>query len=257
MARQPEVGAEVRDEVSALVRQVAREAAAARSSGIGAVRDGPEGPTTEMDLWAEKRLATELSEIVAGYVIAEEGHRTLVVPSDTDLWTWVVDPIDGTSSYIAGANTWGVQVGLCSAGTPVGGWIDCPDLGWHLAATAQAPLVIIGVDAPLGSERLVMGEGDFDPAHRSWLERAGVDRRGTLSCAVDYAQLAAGHLDAVVFRRTHPWDHVPGAYLVAAAGGGVRRWDGSAYRPDVPGEGILAWRAGLGPHIAGALLPPP
>ncbi len=245
-----------RNRVSDLVHEVGRAVDQARDTGVETVQDCAEGPTTTMDLWAEKTLVAGLTAIMPGRVVAEERHRSLLVPDEPGSWTWVVDPIDGTSSYAIGLDTWGVQVALCHEGVPVGAWIDCPALGWRLAATADTAALVEGVDAPMGPERVVAGEGDFDEHHRAALTQARIVRRGTRSCAVDYAQLVAGHLDALIFRRTYPWDHVPGAYLVSVFGGRANRWNGLIYEPRAAGEGVVAWRSATDPALVEALLPP-
>ena len=40
--------------------------------------------------------------------------------------TWVIDPIDGTRSYMSGTPVWGVLIAVCDAGGPVYGLIDLP-----------------------------------------------------------------------------------------------------------------------------------
>lgn len=249
----PVLGDDLRDHVSDFVHKVARVVAEGQA-GVRTLSDGPEGPTTESDLWAEDVLVAGLTGILDGTVVAEERRRVMLLPDDPGSWTWVIDPIDGTSSYALGAQTWGVQVALCSGGNPVGAWIDCPRLGWRLAACDGSGLQIEGVVPALTPERVVAGEGDFEPSCRAALNRAGIHRRGTMSCAVDYAQLVAGSLDAVVFRRTYPWDHVPGAYLVRRSGGSVTRWDGSRYEPQLAGEGVLAYRKGVDLGLVKVLL---
>jgi fructose-1,6-bisphosphatase/inositol monophosphatase family enzyme len=210
-----------------------------------------------MDMWSQQTLIRQLTHLVAGEVVAEEGLRAELVPGGSGSWSWVVDPIDGTSSYVTGADCYGVQVALCFEGRTVGGWINCPALGWELAACDGSGLLVDGVSAPVGPERIVAAQGDFDESHRAVLRDPAVPaHRGTRSCAVDYAQLAAGWIDALLYRRAYPWDHVPGAYLAGRAGAVVKRWDGSLYRCAEPGEGVLVIAAGAHDHLHALLLPP-
>lgn len=60
-----------------------------------------------------------------------------------------------------------------------------------------------------------------------------------------YADLASGRRDAVVYWRTAPWDHAPGAVILREMGGLSRRFDGSDYRPGTPGDGLLISRDAL------------
>ncbi len=68
---------------------------------------------------------------------------------------------------------------------------------------------------------------------------------GTMSAGIDYPMLIEGHQDFVMFWRTLPWDHAPGALLVRESGGCVRRLNGDAYSPPRSGAGLLA-AAGTG-----------
>jgi fructose-1,6-bisphosphatase/inositol monophosphatase family enzyme len=62
-----------------------------------------------------------------------------------------------------------------------------------------------------------------------------------LKCAgVEYPDIVTGKQDFAMFKRTLPWDHAPGAFILREAGGIARRWDGTEYEPTVEGIGLLA-----------------
>lgn len=69
--------------------------------------------------------------------------------------------------------------------------------------------------------------------------RFGGISSGRLRAGVEYPSLIEGLEDFVLFWRTLPWDHAPGALLVEEAGGTARRPDGSRYSPTVDGAGLL------------------
>lgn len=50
----------------------------------------------------------------------------------------------------------------------------------------------------------------------------------------DYPRLVAGEQDFVLYQRTLPWDHAPGALLLTEAGGLARRPDGTPTGPPTP-----------------------
>ena len=57
----------------------------------------------------------------------------------------------------------------------------------------------------------------------------------------DYRTFASGHCHCVMFNKLMPWDHLPGALISEEAGGHVRKFDGSPYRPaDLTGGLLLA-----------------
>jgi fructose-1,6-bisphosphatase/inositol monophosphatase family enzyme len=245
--------------VAELVRSVALAVQSLRSNGaLRVVRDGAEGPTTNVDLAAQRMLVDGLLTIdPAAAVVAEEGGRYRSVRPLTRGRAWIIDPVDGTSSFIEGDVRYGVQVAAYAEGQITGGWISCPDLGWHLSAWEGGPLTVEGVRASTDGVRAVIASGDFDRAHLIRLRSSALPRhRPTRSCAVDYAELTAGLLDVLLYRRTYAWDHAPGAYLAARAGAVVTRWDGSPFDPATPGQGILALSESADAHAMRALLLP-
>ncbi|MGA0830025.1 MAG: inositol monophosphatase family protein, partial [Nitriliruptoraceae bacterium] len=105
--------------------------AAAGAVEVEAKSDGT--PVTREDRETDQRLVAGLTGALAGHgAVSEETSQ--VVPS-TD-WTWVLDPIDGTSNFIAGLPFWCVSVALCHEGSPVLGVVDAPALGLRAVATA-------------------------------------------------------------------------------------------------------------------------
>jgi hypothetical protein len=63
---------------------------------------------------------------------------------------------------------------------------------------------------------------------------------GRLCAGVDYPALAEGDQDFVLFWRTLPWDHAPGALVLSGERGVACRLDGTPYRPTQNTEGLLA-----------------
>ncbi len=67
------------------------------------------------------------------------------------------------------------------------------------------------------------------------------DLTARTTCAgVEYARIVEGETDLLLFWRTLPWDHAPGALLLTEAGGAAIRPDGTAYRADDARMGLLA-----------------
>jgi len=71
----------------------------------------------------------------------------------------------------------------------------------------------------------------------------------------DYLRLAAGELDFAVYGKLKPWDHAPGALLVAEAGGVARHLDGDPYDPTGRTKGpiLSATDAGTWQRLAAVL----
>lgn len=244
------------DAVHDIVKRNAAIALAAQSSAR-IVELKPDGPVSSIDIEIQTRLIDELEALFPGsFSVAEEmGKGAKFAPTGL---CWIIDPIDGTLPYLRGEPYFGVQVAAAIDGRLVGGWIVCPALqreagAWDgVEVNYQLSTSTAKIDL-----RAVVASGDFDDAHLAKLRnRTGLVRRNTLSCAVDYLDAVDGHLDALLYRRTLPWDHAAGAYLASRAGLSVERWDGSLYAPWSPGEGILVSSPSALARARDLLLPP-
>jgi fructose-1,6-bisphosphatase/inositol monophosphatase family enzyme len=58
--------------------------------------------------------------------------------------------------------------------------------------------------------------------------------------AQEYRLLCGGHIHFALYNKLMPWDHLAGTLIAAEAGAYVRRFDGSAYRPEHLDGGVLA-----------------
>lgn len=86
-------------------------------------KDG--SPVTKFDINAEKVIVDLISDKYPNHnIIAEEkGSKNC----DSD-YTWIIDPIDGTKSYITGRPLWSTLIGLAFKGEPIIGLADFPAL---------------------------------------------------------------------------------------------------------------------------------
>lgn len=199
-------------------------------------------------------LQAELSAIFsdAVFVMEEETGDEILSSMDaakTAQWTWVIDPIDGTSNYVAGRDDFGIQVALANKGNLVAAWIYCPSGKRSAYGCINGSLKTENLTIPIGTQdcdisqmNIVVASGDFEKDHKAACDlKAQSVRsvRGTSSCAVDYLDLLEKKVDFLIYRRTRPWDHAPGAALIKFAGGHVERFNGAAYKPFDQGEGIV------------------
>ncbi len=159
---------------------------------------------------------------------------------------FTVDPVDGTKNFVHGSPDHAVMVGEMLGGEVVRGWIWQPQ---HEAAYVAER----GAGAWRNGERLAVtpappagedGAAPYRTARRAWVGR-DLGGLGTLEltwacCGVDYPHLVAGDARAIVYNHSKPWDHLPGALLVAEAGGSVGMHDGSDFDPRRLGGGIVA-----------------
>jgi fructose-1,6-bisphosphatase/inositol monophosphatase family enzyme len=204
---------------------------------------------TELDLVIEAALTENLSSLLPGSrVLAEEAA------SQDSSWlnwiaqgqVWIVDPLDGTANYVTGSGPVATMVSLVVDGSPQ---LSCIRLHGGPALLADATGVrVIGRKAPVEHHR-ERGRGVISAR---FLPRRIVDQMSTAlvdecdiidgsGCAgSDYVDLVCGRLDFLVYERVLPWDHVPGAYAVTKKGGSVQMGDGSSYRAQPEGAGLVA-----------------
>jgi inositol-phosphate phosphatase/L-galactose 1-phosphate phosphatase/histidinol-phosphatase len=82
-------------------------------------------PVTEYDINAEKIICELISEKFPDHSILAEENGTKKLDSD---YTWILDPIDGTRSFIIGRPLWGTLICLTFKGMPIIGLADFPAL---------------------------------------------------------------------------------------------------------------------------------
>ena len=152
---------------------------------------------------------------------------------------WVLDPIDGTRSFISGAPLWGVLIAVSDECGPLYGIIDQPYIGERFEGgfgrtLLRGPMGRRNLetrrtrrleDAVLFSTFPEIGTGAEREAFHRLSARTRMTRYGT-DC-YGYALLAAGHIDLVVEAGLNPYDiHAPIA-VVLAAGGVATDWEGN------------------------------
>jgi myo-inositol-1(or 4)-monophosphatase len=204
-------------------------------------------PVTAADRSAETAMRTLIRQTFPDHgIIGEEfgSERT-----DAE-YVWVLDPIDGTKSFIVGMPAWGTLIALTRAGQPVYGMMHQPftrerftgDGGAaryrgpsgeralrarHCAGLANAILMTTSPLLMKEADRATFGK--VEKAVR--LSRYGGD-------CYAYCMLAAGHVDLVIETELKPYDILPLIPIITGAGGVVTAWDGG--RPHGGGRIIAA-----------------
>jgi len=157
--------------------------------------------------------------------------------------TWYIDPVDGTYNFLSGLPTWCSALALVDADGPVLGAVYQPATdelwlgGRNQRTTRNGVPVVPLVDAPLANLSIatylhpptVVDEELRLPLIRAIGGAATVRMFG--SGSVELAAVADGRLGSWVQHGSLPWDWLPGAALVEAAGGatdivtiGQHRW---------------------------------
>jgi myo-inositol-1(or 4)-monophosphatase len=213
------------------IKDALKAAVSAISSFIpGAVKaehkSGGRGPITEADRVSNRVLYEALVRPGEGW-LSEETVDDL--GRLEQLRIWVVDPLDGTSEFIAGIPEWCVSVAMVENGRPVAGGICNPATGEIFLGAHGAGLTYNGQPAAANTKAGLAGT--IVLASRSELKRGEWERfrtgqfeiRPKGSVAYKLALVAAGRADAMwTLTPKNEWDVAAGVALLEAAGGVVR-----------------------------------
>ena len=154
-------------------------------------------------------------------------------------YVWVLDPIDGTKSFIAGFPIWGTLIGLLHRGTPVFGMMHQPFIDERFSGDSGSA----HYQGPSGERRLAVRRCAALQEATSYTTSPllmNLDDRaafGRIEQAVrlsryggdcySYCMLAAGHLDLVVETELKPYDIAALIPIITGAGGIVTTWEGN------------------------------
>jgi myo-inositol-1(or 4)-monophosphatase len=209
-------------------------------------RGGNFDPVTAADRAAEQamRALIRASFPEHGIVGEEFGNER----TDAE-YIWVLDPIDGTKSFISGMPAWGTLIALMRDGEPVYGLMHQPFTREHFSGDggaahyrgpAGARTLHVRRCASLGeailmtTSPLLMEQGERDAFGR--VEKAARLSRYGGDCYA-YCMVAAGHVDLVIEAGLKPYDVIPLIPIIAGAGGIITTWDGG---PAKDGGRIIA-----------------
>lgn len=193
-------------------------------------------PVTAADRDAEAAIRKLISERYPDHGILGEEHGN---HDGTSGLTWVIDPIDGTRSFIAGVPLWGTLIALNDGTRPVIGLMEQPYIGEKFLGRPggseligphdTTPLKTSGCtkleDALLGNTDPGMFRLDDEKAAFRELTSKVKLRRFGGDCYF-YCLLAAGTLDLVVESSLEPYDIQALIPIIENAGGVVTSWSG-------------------------------
>lgn len=180
---------------------------------------------------ADRNVETRIREMVAGTFPADGflGEEFGVTDGSSG-FTWVVDPIDGTSPFIFGLPTWCVSISLLREGRTVAGAIYAPPTDEMFACIKGAGATLNGRPMRLGGETTLRtgltGLGANFRVPRETIVNfvdglmaiGGVFIRNG-SGALMLAHVAAGRLVAYYEPHMNSWDCLAGMLMVREAGG--------------------------------------
>ena len=220
---------------------IAREAGDVLRQGWGRVRDvefkGEVNLVTEYDRQAERLIVTALKKKFPLHHIYAEEYGDAGYPNSD--FTWLIDPLDGTTNFAHGFPVFAVSIGLAHRGERLVGVIYDPlrdemfTAGNGLGACLNGETIHVSDTMLLDRALLATGfaynrrtakDNNVNNFARFVRRCQGVRRAG--AAALDLAYVACGRLDGFWEMGLHPWDVAAGTLIISEAGGQVTDFDG-------------------------------
>jgi histidinol-phosphatase len=191
-------------------------------------------PVTAADRSAEQTMRTLIRKQFPDHGILGEEYGSEHTDAE---YVWVLDPIDGTKSFICGMPVWGTLIGLMRFGEPVFGMMHQPftrerfsgdgggtsyrgpggNRDLHARSCTSIENALLSTTSPL-----LMNPGDRG-AFAKVEDKVKLSRYGGDCYA--YCMLAAGLIDLIIETEIKPHDIVAIIPIVAGAGGIITTWD--------------------------------
>jgi myo-inositol-1(or 4)-monophosphatase len=194
-------------------------------------------PVTEADRAAET--------VIRNYLITHFPDHGIIGEEEDDInpqaeYCWIIDPVDGTRSFICGLPGWGTLIGLLHKGVPVAGVMHQPftkekfitrgDRSFldHAGRTEQLQT---SSETSLSNAIMMSTTPELftgvDLAAFSAVRSASRLVRYGFDCYA-YAMVAAGHIELVMENKLKAFDIAPLIPLIERAGGIVTTWEGGS-----------------------------
>ena len=205
-----------------------------RSSALAVESKADESPVTVADRETEEHIRRAILHRFPSHgIFGEEFGRQ----SSEGPYTWIIDPIDGTKSFICGQPLFGMLLGVLRDGVPQAGLIRMPALREVFAgargggATMNGSPIHCRALSDLPEARIFINEANLmlvrEPERMARVITAGRLRRFANDCYA-FGLLAMGQIDVVVDIDLKPYDYLPIVPVVEAAGGVITDWAGDA-----------------------------
>lgn len=194
---------------------------------------------TETDLEIGHKIVQKIQEKHPNFNIIDEETGTIDRQSE---FTWVIDPIDGTSNFANGVPTYAILLGLLQNNRPVAGGIALPEFkeiyyaeknqgAWLNKHSIQVTsshnlldnLLAYGIDGHQENPQLTKQECDL-------LAKIVLSIRNlrASNSAYDFAMVARGAYGAYLNQTSKIWDNVAPQIIIEEAGGLYTDFQGQA-----------------------------
>jgi len=190
-------------------------------------------PVTTSDKAFEKFIRSKIEKRFPDHqVIGEEfGHK-----KSKSNYTWIIDPIDGTRSFVIGNPTWSNLISLNYNGKPIVGLANFPILKkYYLNSNSHDAFVFdqgkkkkISVSKNIPFNQIKVSgafHGAISLKQQMKIPKVLKLMQFPTADALSYSHLCEGKIDVVFQTSNKIWDIHPLIPIIEAAGGIVSTWD--------------------------------
>ena len=190
-------------------------------------------PVTTADKAFEKFIRKEILKKIPNHQVSGEEFSKKKTNSD---FTWIIDPIDGTRSFVIGNPTWSNLISLNFKGYPVLGLANFPVLKkYYLNTSNKLAYIIEGkkrkkikVNKKVSFSNIKVAaafHGGISLNQQKKIPKVLKLMQFPCVDALSYAHLAEGKVDVVIQCGNKIWDIHPLIPIIEAAGGIVSNWN--------------------------------
>jgi histidinol-phosphatase len=170
---------------------------------------------------------------------------------------WLLDPIDGTKTFVRGVPLWGSLIAVHEGETVLAGAIYCPAVGelvaaasgagcwWNGARCAVSTVGDLSAATILTTDERFVGPRVHAASWRDLAQRVAVSR--TWGDCYGYLLVATGRAELMTDPVLSPWDAAALLPVIAEAGGVYSDWHGCVTA--FSGAGVIATNAALAEEI--------
>ena len=187
---------------------------------------------TELDEASDRLLSKRIAAAFPNHAVLSEEQITRYDPANE--FTWVLDPIDGTTNFARGLPLWGVSVGLLRYGLPIVSSVVFPLLHEFFAASAGQGATRNGVAIHASTRQSPQSEyllGTCTRTEQSYDIKTSLKVRNLGSAAYHIVKVADGSLLGDIEATPKIWDLAGAGLILQEAGGMLRQIDGHLVFP--------------------------
>ena len=221
-----------------------------QTGGLAVETKSDRSPVTIADRQAEERIVSIVRRhFPAHSILGEESGETV----GSEPIQWIIDPIDGTKSFISGVPLYGVMIGVLVEGEPVVGVVHFPALGdthwaarglgayWNGRRSRVSEIATLEEARVLSTDSRRLANDPQKSAAFTELERRAKFVRTWGDC-YGHMLVATGRAEIMLDPKMNIWDCAALLPIVVESGGHFTDWRGE---PRIDGGDAISVNAAL------------